>query len=69
MPEFFINIYGMTFMSIENFPVQLQAAIQQGFLAREFENGLKSRLGFRQVADREIFPTLLVRLLPRRVRV
>lgn len=42
-------------MSIDNFPVQLQAAIQQGFLAREFENGLKSRLGFRQVADREVF--------------
>ncbi|MBS1072340.1 DUF4043 domain-containing protein [Gluconobacter cerinus] len=46
-------------MSIENFPVQLQAAIQQGFLAREFENGLKSRLGFRQVADREIFPNAI----------
>lgn len=46
-------------MSIDNFPVQLQAAIQQGFLAREFENGLKSRLGFRQVADREVFPNAI----------
>ncbi|WP_024716708.1 hypothetical protein [Gluconobacter oxydans] len=42
-------------MSITNFPVALQAAIQQGFLAREFENGLHSRLGFRQIADRERF--------------
>ena len=42
-------------MSITNFPTQLQAAIQQGFLAREFENGLHSRLGFRQIADRERF--------------
>ncbi|GAJ30820.1 phage protein [Acidomonas methanolica NBRC 104435] len=46
-------------MGIENFPVQLQAAIQQGFLAREFENGLRSRLGFRQVADREVFPNAI----------
>jgi len=46
-------------MSIDNFPVQLQAAIQQGFLAREFENGLRSRLGFRQVADREVFPNAI----------
>ncbi|MFT8378243.1 MAG: DUF4043 domain-containing protein [Gluconobacter japonicus] len=42
-------------MGIENFPAQLQAAIQQGFLAREFENGLKSKLGFRAAADRETF--------------
>jgi hypothetical protein len=46
-------------MAIDNFPLQLQAAIQQGFLAREFENGLRSRLGFRQVADREIFPNAI----------
>lgn len=43
-------------MSIANFPADLQAAIQQGFLAREFENGLHSKLGFRQIADREVFP-------------
>ncbi|KXU99243.1 hypothetical protein AD929_15720 [Gluconobacter potus] len=42
-------------MSIQNFPANLQAAIQQGFLAREFENGLKSKLGFRAIADRETF--------------
>lgn len=46
-------------MSIQNFPAALQAAIQQGFLAREFENGLKSKLGFRDVADREIFPNAI----------
>lgn len=40
-------------MSITNFPLQLQAAIQQGYLAREFQNGLTSKLGFRQIADRE----------------
>jgi len=46
-------------MGIENFPEQLRAAIQQGFLAREFETGLKARLGFRAVADREIFPNAI----------
>ncbi|GAN55582.1 hypothetical protein [Tanticharoenia sakaeratensis] len=46
-------------MSIDNFPVQLQAAIQQGYLAREFENGLRSRLGFRAIADREVFPNAI----------
>ncbi|BAT19813.1 hypothetical protein [Asaia bogorensis] len=43
-------------MGIENFPANLAAAIQQGFLAREFQNGLQSKLGFRAVADRELFP-------------
>jgi len=46
-------------MSISNFPVQLQAAIQQGFLAREFQEGLRSKLGFRDVADREVFPNAI----------
>ncbi|GBQ09750.1 DUF4043 domain-containing protein [Swaminathania salitolerans] len=46
-------------MGIENFPEQLRAAIQQGFLAREFEAGLNARLGFRAVADREIFPNAI----------
>lgn len=55
-------------MSIDNFPVQLQAAIQQGFLAREFENGLKSRLGFRQVADREVFPNAIGETLTKPAR-
>ena len=43
-------------MSIQNFPTQLQPIIQQGFLAREFQDGLTSRLGFRVIADREVFP-------------
>lgn len=43
-------------MPVQNFPAQLQPIIQQGFLAREFQDGLTSRLGFRAIADREIFP-------------
>ena len=43
-------------MPVQNFPAQLQPIIQQGFLAREFEDGLMSRLGFRAIADREVFP-------------
>ena len=43
-------------MPVQNFPAQLQPIIQQGFLAREFEDGLSSRLGFRAIADREVFP-------------
>ncbi|WP_419729534.1 DUF4043 domain-containing protein [Lichenicola sp.] len=43
-------------MPIQNFPSQLQPIIQQGFLAREFQDGLQSRLGFRSIADREVFP-------------
>jgi len=42
-------------MGIQNFPAVLQPIIQQGFLEREFENSLKSRLGYRLVADREEF--------------
>lgn len=42
-------------MGISNFPVALQPIIQQGFLEREFENALTSRLGYRAVADREEF--------------
>ncbi len=42
-------------MGIQNFPAVLQPIIQQGFLDREFENSLKSRLGYRLVADREEF--------------
>ena len=40
-------------MGIQNFPAALQPIIQQNFLEREFQDGLKSRLGFRAVADRE----------------
>ena len=43
-------------MTIQNFPQALQPIIQQGFLAREFQDGLQSRLSFRAIADREVFP-------------
>ena len=42
-------------MGIQNFPLSLQPIIQQGFLEREFEYALTSRLGYRAVADREPF--------------
>jgi hypothetical protein len=40
-------------MGIQNFPTALQPIIQQGFLEREFQQALRSRLGYRAVADRE----------------
>jgi hypothetical protein len=42
-------------MGIQNFPLALQPIIQQGFLDREFEQALTSRLGYRAIADREPF--------------
>ena len=39
-------------MGIENFPPALQPIIQQGFLEREFQQALTSRLGYRACADR-----------------
>jgi hypothetical protein len=42
-------------MSINNFPAALQPIIQQGFLEREFEQALRSKLGYRACADREEF--------------
>ncbi len=42
-------------MGIQNFPPALQPIIQQGFLEREFEQALRSRLGYRACADRESF--------------
>ena len=42
-------------MGIQNFPLALQPIIQQGFLDREFESALTSRLGYRAIADREDF--------------
>ncbi len=42
-------------MGIQNFPAALQPIIQQGFLEREFESALTSRLGYRMCADREEF--------------
>jgi hypothetical protein len=42
-------------MPIQNMPTALQPIIQQGFLEREFQQALKSRLAYRAVADREPF--------------
>lgn len=42
-------------MGISNFPAALQPIIQQNFLEREFEEGLRSSLVFREIADRETF--------------
>ena len=42
-------------MGIQNFPAALQPIIQQGFLEREFQAALTSKLGYRAVADREEF--------------
>lgn len=42
-------------MGIQNFPAALQPIIQQGYLEREFQEGLRSKLGFRAIADREPF--------------
>jgi hypothetical protein len=42
-------------MGIQNFPPALQPIIQQGFLDREFQQALRSRLGYRACADREEF--------------
>jgi hypothetical protein len=41
-------------MGIQNFPAALQPIIQQGFLEREFDQALRSRLGYRACADREM---------------
>jgi hypothetical protein len=40
-------------MGIQNFPAALQPIIQQGFLEREFDQALRSKLGYRACADRE----------------
>ncbi len=42
-------------MGISNFPVALQSILQQGFLEREFQQALHSRLGYRACADRQAF--------------
>ncbi len=42
-------------MGIQNFPAALQPIIQQGFLEREFQHALQSRLGYRACADRQQF--------------
>lgn len=43
-------------MGIQNFPAALQPIIQQGFLQREFQQALRSRIGYRACADREQIP-------------
>ncbi|KAF1009492.1 MAG: hypothetical protein GAK28_00130 [Luteibacter sp.] len=43
-------------MGIQNFPAALQPMIQQGYLEREFQDGIQSVLGFREIARRETFP-------------
>jgi hypothetical protein len=40
-------------MGIQNFPAALQPIIQTNMLEREFQQALRSRLGYRAVADRE----------------
>lgn len=42
-------------MGISNFPAVLQPILQQGFLEREFQQALQSRLGYRACADRQEF--------------
>jgi len=42
-------------MGIQNFPAILQPIIQLGFLEREFQQAMASRLGYRACADRQEF--------------
>jgi hypothetical protein len=42
-------------MSINNLPTALQSVIQQAFLERQFEEALRAKLGFREIADPEPF--------------
>ena len=42
-------------MGIQNFPAALQPILQQGFLEREFQQAMASKLGYRACADREEF--------------
>ena len=42
-------------MGIQNFPAILQPILQQGFLEREFQQSMQSRLGYRACADRQEF--------------
>lgn len=48
-----------------NFPVALQATLQQGFLEREFEEGLDSILAYRRAALEETVPARLGETLTR----
>jgi len=42
-------------MGINNLPAALQSIIQQNFLEREWQDALRAKMGFRQIADREPF--------------
>jgi len=42
-------------MAISNFPAALVPIIQTGYLERAFQQGLRSKLAFREIADREEF--------------
>lgn len=42
-------------MGIQDFPAALRPIIQQNFLEREFMDGLKSKLAFRAIVDKEDF--------------
>jgi hypothetical protein len=53
MKSIYIIFLGVSTMAIQNMPASLQNAIQQGFLEREFHDGLNSAIGYRAVADRE----------------
>lgn len=43
-------------MTINNLPATLQSIIQEGYLQREWEDVLRALVGFRSIADKEIFP-------------
>ena len=43
-------------MGIQNFPTALQPIIQQNMLEREFGEPLQSKVAYRSIADREVFP-------------
>jgi len=42
-------------MPIANFPANLAAAIQLGYLEKRFQDGLKAKLGYRSLATKETF--------------
>ena len=42
-------------MALNDLPLDLQIAIQQGYLERDFQDALRAKIGFRAIADRETF--------------
>src|SRR5579863_4457792 len=55
-------------MAISNFPAPLQGTIQQGFLDREFEEGLDSVLAYRMCAIQETIPARIGETLTRTLK-